>query len=1655
MGADNAILKAIWIRLFTVKYTMNGASTAAPPDQNSSDQAVITLASEPSRPGYTFTGWKDQSGAIYPASNPTTPSNMTVDSDSYLLYAQWTPTNYTVSYSLAGGTSTPPSDSTVNIGNLISIAAAPTRSGYSFIGWSFDSQIFGAGANIVAGASNISFIATWSAINYSITYDMNGSTTTKPSVSDKTIGQTFSTAATPSRAGYTFAGWSDGSTTYAAGAQYTVASSDVTLTATWTPVAYSLSYNVNGGNSAAPSGASNLNIGDTFTVASSPTHLNRTFLGWSDGTNTFTPGQTYTVGSNDVTLSALWSGINYRITYDLNGGSGIVPTESTRQEGATFVVKSNDGFARSNHNFAGWNSAANGSGTSYANGQTVTVSNSDITLFAQWTPFMAVTFATNGGTAISNVTYTGAPVQKPANPIRTNFVFEGWLDNGNLVDWTSYKPTGPVNLQAKWTPASLYGLDPSFLVRFGDLVASDSVSSTFSASNSTNAIKVEVPAGSLPEGTKIYVDLVIDKNRAITKISSANEYLLSFVISWQAPDGTVPHTAENKPILITLNNADIKAGSVIYKSSYNAEIGDTIYQAVGRSMQDGVAVIEMTEDPELVVAKVKPDSPTNVSGESLASDSINVTWDAPVYNGGSEITSYTATTTSGQSCISQSPPTNSCTITGLSSSTNYTFSVVATNEKGNSTASSSASVTTLAAYAVTYNANNATGGSAPSNQSKTYGISLTLATNSGNLSRTGYTFAGWNTASDGTGTDYVTGSSYTLNSALNLFAKWTPDTYTVTFDINGATGGSAPDFQVKTFDVPLTLATNSGTLVRTNSTFAGWNTANDGSGTDYLAGGSYTGNGALALYAKWTAITYNVTYSLNGGSGSAPSNQTKSFDVALTLASTSGSITKSGYSLLGWNTASDGSGTDYAEGSLYELNGALDLFAKWNPDTYLVAFDSKSGSIVTNSSFVTDGSVSAPPAPTRTGYSFDGWSATDGGSAITFPYSPGVMQAITLYAKWTANSNTVTFKPNYSGGPSDTTQSITTGVATNLTSNVLTRTGYTFAGWNSESNGSGANYADGQSITIDSALPLFAMWTANDNTVTFKSNYAGGDPDTTQIITTDVATNLSSNSFFRTGFTFAGWNTESNGSGTSYSDGQSVSINSALPLFAQWTDDSLISYPVTFKSNHLSGGADTTQNITNNVPTNLSANGFTRTGYSFEGWNTESDGSGTDYTNGESVTINNSLTLYAKWGANSNQVTFKSNFAGGQSDTTQGITTDVSTNLTDNTFTRTGYTFIGWNSEPTGTGTNYTNGQSITINNAITLYAKWSANSYLVTFNSNGGSAVANTSFITNGSISEPTAPTRAGFAFSGWSATDGGSTITFPYTPGLTQAITLYAKWSVYRSLWPAISLLDSSRVVVPSVGFDSHGSGLPVQFSYTELPLSGSNLIEKVEFLNGLLYVKPIARSSGKTQLSIRFIQDSAISTFEVPFEVLPQNAVAPTLAISSLDSNTLNWGPSTDALSYIVRVDGSQVCFTKATTCSITGTIRPSSIIQVVSLGRDGTESKGVTALITQPQKLKIRSIPAAKKLSSRLSKSQLSSLDQVVGFISDYGYKSIDISQIRITGPSFAVLITNQAIANKRIDEIRRYLRAALPGYPLTFTISNPVGAGKSHQITVSK
>ena len=174
--------------------------------------------------------------------------------------------------------------------------------------------------------------------------------------------------------------------------------------------------------------------------------------------------------------------------------------------------------------------------------------------------------------------------------------------------------------------------------------------------------------------------------------------------------------------------------------------------------------------------------------------------------------------------------------------------------------------------------------------------------------------------------DIILRPTSTSNSTTQYYSYYTaPTTRTLSFDANGGTG--APAAQTGSDSGSgATITITASTPTRTGYNFNGWNTNSAGTGTDYASGGSITISSNITLYAKWTAITYTISYDANGGTG-APSSQTKTYGVALTLSSTT--PTRTGYTFNGWNTASGGGGTSYIAGGSYTANAAATLYAQW------------------------------------------------------------------------------------------------------------------------------------------------------------------------------------------------------------------------------------------------------------------------------------------------------------------------------------------------------------------------------------------------------------------------------------------------------------------------------------------------------------------------------------------------------------------------------------------------------------------------------------------------------------------------------------------------------------------------------------------------------
>lgn len=204
----------------------------------------------------------------------------------------------------------------------------------------------------------------------------------------------------------------------------------------------------------------------------------------------------------------------------------------------------------------------------------------------------------------------------------------------------------------------------------------------------------------------------------------------------------------------------------------------------------------------------------------------------------------------------------------------------------------------------------------------------------------------------------------------------------------------------------------------------------------------------------------------------------------------------------------------------------------------------------------------------------------------------------------------------------------------------------------------------------------------------------------------------------------------------------------------------------------------------------------TRTGYNFIEWNTAAAGTGTSYSPGGSYTSNASVTLYAQWKALTYTISYDAN-GGSGAPASQTKTYGVDIVLSSVKPTKTGYTFLYWNTSASGSGSTYNPGDTYTANTNLTLYAIWELNSYTITFDANGGEGAPENQIKYYGvdlTISS-SVPTKEGFEFTSWNTLIDGTGISF--SPGGTFTLnantTLYAQWMQY-SRYKKIYYEDSS---------------------------------------------------------------------------------------------------------------------------------------------------------------------------------------------------------------------------------------------------------------------
>ena len=620
---------------------------------------------------------------------------------------------------------------------------------------------------------------------------------------------------------------------------------------------------------------------------------------------------------------------------------------------------------------------------------------------------------------------------------------------------------------------------------------------------------------------------------------------------------------------------------------------------------------------------------------------------------------------------------------------------------------------------------------------------------------------------------------------------------------------------------------DSSQISKTNRTFYGWSANTDANDRDVPVGDTMDRNTlnanvrteivmparAKTVYALW-AINPTLSYNVNTPAGSnapgTPASQTVPYNTAAAdksgwAAGDTGKIP--GYRFDGWYTAPNG-------GNKYDFNtpltGNVTVYAHWVGNGYTVRFagNGATGGGTPDQAFQYNiGQNLHRNGFVRDGYTFTGWKRADNQQA----YGDGQWVTnlttqpngiVTMVAQWSANEAHIRYNPNPPAGKTTGGQGTPnwdghTGDTPTIGQNGWTIDGYTFAGWATSPDGSGARYAPGARWTANGTLTLYAQWTPGQASLTYDGNGATGGKTDPQTGKTDEKINVRDNGFTRDGYTFVTWNTQADCKGNAVKPNSEWTLRGSSTLYACWAGNA---QTLTYHGNGATGGNTAAQSGKTGDELTTNANGFTRDGYTFVRWDTAKDGSGTAYGEGKNGVSQYVMKpagndLYAIWKANPATIQYRNdwpNTTGSTPDTT-GNTGDTVT-ISQNSFDRPGYTFTGWSTSKRGDPSLQPGDKHTLEPRTTTVWAQWKADPAHLVYNSNIGTVGSETKTVDG--VVDQTVKTitnpfdRPGYTFSGWNTQADGKGKA--YATGADYVLTandkstpkntsvLYAQWKI-----------------------------------------------------------------------------------------------------------------------------------------------------------------------------------------------------------------------------------------------------------------------------------
>ena len=1190
---------------------------------------TLTLPT-PTKTGYTFAGWYN-GGTKFEAK--------VMPSENLVLIAKWTPstnTAYTVEHywqNLADdGYTRHETENKTGTTGAETAAAAKSYPGFT-AGTVTQPPIAADGSTVVK--------IYYTRNSYTLTWNFDGGKENATGYTSGTVkfGAAINKpSAEPTKTGYTFAKWDK----YTDG--MTMPANNLTVTAQWEVVNYSISYNLNGGT---VEGNPNSYTVESNITLKNPTKEGYTFAGWS-GTDISGTEKTVTIknATGNREYTANWTANQYTITFDTDGGSEVA---SITQDYGTAITKPANP-TKEGYTFTGWDMEI-----------PKTMPAGDMTIKAKWKiNRYTITFDTDGGSEIAPITQDyGTEITAPANPTKTGYTFDGWD-----AEIPTTMPANNLTITAKW--------------------------------------KINKYTVTFKDGDKVVKSAEMNYGSAIAAPKDPDKEGYTFK-GWQGYTDNMTLPA---------HDVTFTAQWTINQYTLTFKNGETVYKTI---TQDYGTAIAKPTDPtktgytfggwDKTIPTTMPAGDMTIKAKWTANQ-YTVTFDS---DGGSACDSVSVTYDRPYGTLPK-PTKEGYTFTGWYDNNTLIYDTTLYRTAGDKKLTAHWGIVS---YTITYSVDNKILENV--NDTREFGASLDKLYT---YTKTGYTVSEW-TQSDGSQPPATMPAKQ-----VYLYATTTPISYTIRYQLNGGTNAESnpASYTVESGEIKLAAPSREG------YTFQGWKSGTTTEMAPVIAVGS-TGN--RSYEAVWQVNSHTLKYVLDG----KETTRTVNYGETVTVTPPDA---KTGYTFSGWTVE----GATPVGGQFTMPDNDVTITGSFSANQYTVKFDANGGSECENITVTYDGKYTDLPTTTRTGYTFDGW--YDGSTKVTADTGVKITADQTLTARWTANTYTVKFD---SDGGSACKEITVTYDGKYPTLPAPTKEGYTFEGWFDGE----TQVMSGTAVTITEDQTLTARWGINTYTITYQV-----DGQTVKTESVTYGEDIPAYTYTKTGYDVSAW-------------------NSVVPKKMPARN---LTFTATTKVHQHSLTYMLDGEMKSQAPVNYGTAVAvqadpTKTGYTFSGWKV----SGAKPVDGKFTMPDNDVTITGSFSANTYTVTFNAN-GGEGSMADQSFTYDEKQALAANGFTRTGWRFTGWKLG----NTTYTDGQAVSnltaeANGTVTLEAQWEHILYTLKFVVDKSGNVYHTEQKYYGdAITPPEAPEKAGYRFDGW---DREIPATMP-----DGDLTITAKWSSYLDL-------------------------------------------------------------------------------------------------------------------------------------------------------------------------------------------------------------------------------------------------------------------------------